>query len=142
MEKYIEKLQYHCANITFSEKISYDSIFQQVTHKGGESGMNYIKRFQNAQDLSFSVGNTYSEDQLVHTFMDNFHQGGKYSSQISSHQSELRREGKCTDQNYLYISSLQTDYLNLDSSSSERENTVQTKCTFCGSANHSLEKFF
>ena len=41
--------------------------------------MDYIKRFQNAQDLSVSVGNTYSEDQLIHTFLDNFHQGGKCS---------------------------------------------------------------
>ena len=45
------------------------------------------------------------------------------------------------------ISSLQTDYLNLDITSgfgrnSERENTVQTKCTFCGGTNHSAEKCF
>ena len=54
--------------------------------------MNYIKIFQNAQALSVSVGNTYSKDQLMHIFLDNFHQGGKYSSQIASHQAELRRE--------------------------------------------------
>ena len=35
--------------------------------------MNYIKIFQNAQDLSVSVGNTYPEDKLMHTFLDNFH---------------------------------------------------------------------
>ena len=45
------------------------------------------------------------------------------------------------------ISSLQTDYLNLDSSSgcgrnSERANTFQKKCTFCGGTNHSAEKCF
>ena len=45
------------------------------------------------------------------------------------------------------ISSLQTDYLNLDSSSgfdgdSERENNVQTECTFCGGVNHSTEQCF
>ena len=68
--------------------------------------MNYIKRFQNAQDLSVSVGNTYSEDQLMHTFLDNFHQGGKYSAQIASHQVELRREENFTDQKSLSISSL------------------------------------
>ena len=62
--------------MTFSDKGRYDRIFQQVTHKGGESAINYIKIFQNAQTLSFSVGNTYSEDQLMHTFLDNFHQGG------------------------------------------------------------------
>ena len=89
-----------------------------MTHKGGESAINYIKRFQNEHALSVSVGNSYSEDQLIHKFMDNFHQGGKYSAQIASHQEELRREEKFTDQKYLNISSLQTDYLNIYSSSS------------------------
>ena len=51
--------------------------------------MNYIK---NSQALSYSVGNTYSEDKLMHIFLDNFHQSGKYSTQIASHQAELRRE--------------------------------------------------
>ena len=42
---------------------------------------------------------------------------------------------------------LQTDYLNLDINSNsgknnERENIVQTKCTFCGGANYSAEKGF
>ena len=49
--KCIEKLQSHCANIIFSGKIRYDSTFQQVTHKGGGSAINYIKRFQNAHAL-------------------------------------------------------------------------------------------
>ena len=52
--------------------------------------MNCIKIFQNTQTLSVSVGNTYSEYQLVHTFLDNFHQGGQYSAQIAIHQAELR----------------------------------------------------
>ena len=74
--KCIEKLQSHFANMTFSDKSRYDRNFQQVMHKGMESAMNYIKRFQNAHDLSISVGNSYSEDQLMHIFLDNFHQGG------------------------------------------------------------------
>ena len=83
----------------------------------------------------------------MHTFLDNFHQGGKYSAQIASHQAELRREEKCRDQKSLNISSLQTDYLNLDSSSgfgsdSERAHDVQTECTFCGGVNHSEEQCF
>ena len=53
--------------------------------------------------MSVSVGNSYSEDQLMHTFLDNFHHGGKYSAQIASHQAELRREEKLTDQKYLNI---------------------------------------
>ena len=107
--------------------------------------MNYIKRFQNTQDLEVSVVNTYSQEQPIHTFLDNFHQGGKYSAQRSSQQAELRREEKFTGQKYLSISSLQTDYQNLDSSTgfdsnSEREYDVQTKCIFCGGRNHSAEK--
>ena len=39
--------------MTFSYKSSYDRIFQQVTYKGEESEMNYIKSFQNAQDCWF-----------------------------------------------------------------------------------------
>ena len=136
--KFIEKLQSHCANMTFADKNRYDRTFQQVTHKGGESAINYIKRFQNAQALSVSSGNSYSEDQIMHTFMDNFHQSGKYSAQLASHQAELRREEKFPDKKCLNISSLQTDYLNLDKSSpgssrrNERAHFVQEKCTFCG----------
>ena len=60
--------------------------------------------------------------------------------------TELRREGKFPDQKCLNISSLQTDYLNLDNSVSgssihnERAHSVQTKCTFCGLNNHFVEK--
>ena len=78
----------------------------------------------------------------MHTFLDNFHQGGKYSARIDSHQAELRREEKFIDQKSLNISSLQTDYLNLYSSSGSRRNSeiahaVQKKCTFCGGNNNS-----
>ena len=41
--------------MTFADKSRYDRTFQQVTHKGVESAINYIKRFQNAQELSVSV---------------------------------------------------------------------------------------
>ena len=70
------------------------------------------------------------------------------TQQIESHQAELRREEKFTDQKCLNISSLQTDYLNLDSSVSgssrnrEIAHYVHTKCTFCGLNNHSAEKCF
>ena len=61
--------------MTFSDKSRYDRTFQQVTHKGGESAINYIKRFQNAHALSVLVGNSHSEDQIMHTFLDSFEQG-------------------------------------------------------------------
>ena len=38
--KCIEKLQSHCANMTFADKSIYDRIFQQVTHEGREYVMN------------------------------------------------------------------------------------------------------
>ena len=92
--------------MTFSDKIRYDRLLQKVTHKGGESAINLINRFQNAQALSVSVGKSYYEDQFMHVFLDNFHQGGKYIVHIASHQAELRREEKFTDQKSSYISSL------------------------------------
>ena len=58
--KCLEKMQSHCANMAFADKSRYDRTFQQVTHKGGESSINYIKMFHNAQYLSVSVGNSYS----------------------------------------------------------------------------------
>ena len=133
--------------MTFSDKSIYDRTFQQVSHKGGESAINYTKIIQNAHALSVSVVNSYSEDQLMHTFLDNFHQGGKYSAQIASHQADLRIEDKFTNQKLLNFSSLQTDYLNLDRSSgfgsnSEITHAVQIKCTFCGGTNLSAEKCF
>ena len=80
----------------------------------------------------------------MHTFLDNFHQSGKYSAQLTSHQADLRREETFPDQKCLNISSFQTEYLNLDSSSSGssrhnyRAHYVQEKCTFFGGNNHSL----
>ena len=144
----MEKLQSHCANMTFADISRHDRTFQQVTHKGGESAINYIKIFQNAQALSFSVGNSYSEDQIMHTFLDNFEQSGRYSSQLASHQAELIREEKYLDQKCLNISSLQTDYLNLYKSLSgssrhnEKAKSVQTKCIYCRLSNHSVGKNF
>ena len=96
--------------------------------------MNYIKIFQNAQALSVSVGNSYTKDHLMHIFLDNFHQCGKCTAHIASHNEELKREEIFTDQKYSSLSSLQNDYLNLECSSdrnNEIANIVPLKCTFC-----------
>ena len=58
--------------MTFANKSRSDRTIQQVTHKGGGSAINYIKRFQNAHALSILAGNSYSEDQLMHKFLDKF----------------------------------------------------------------------
>ena len=68
-------------------------------------------------------------------------------AQIAIHQAELRRDEKFNNQNYLSISSLQTNYLNFDRDSgtgrnNQRANIVQRKCTFCGGNKHSAEKCF
>ena len=84
----------------------------------------------------------------MHTFLDNFHQSGKYSAQLASHQAELRIEEKYPDQRCLNISSLQTDYLNFDNSPSgssihnEKSKSGQTKCKYCRPNNHSMTKCF
>ena len=100
--KCISKLQSHCENMTFSDKIRYDRLSQQVTHKGEESAMNYIKIPQNVLALSVSVRDNYSEDQLMHILLDNFHQVRKYTAIIASHQAGLRSEEKFPDQQYFF----------------------------------------
>ena len=71
-------------------KSRYNSTFYKVKHREGESAMDYIKIFQNSEALYVSVGNYYSEDQIIHTILDNFHQGGKYSAQIATKDFETR----------------------------------------------------
>ena len=83
----------------------------------------------------------------MHFFLDKFHQDGEQNTRIASHQVELRREENFTEQQYLSISSLKTNYLNLDRSSgysrnNERSNIVQTKCTFYGGTDNFTEKCF
>ena len=71
----------------------------------------------------------------MHILLDNFHQGIKYTAYIASHQAELIKEENFTDQKSLSISSLQTDYLNIDNSSVScrkiREQIVFSKNSFC-----------
>ena len=132
--KLISNILSHFANMKFSDRSIYNRIFQLVIDKGGESAMNYIKIFQNAQALSVSVGNSYTKDHLMHIFLDNFHQCGKCTAHIASHNEELKREEIFTDQKYSSLSSLQNDYLNLECSSdrnNEIANIVPLKCTFC-----------
>ena len=73
------KIQSHCAKMAFAGKSRYGRLFHQVTHKVGESEINYINISQNSHALSVLIGTSYSEDQLMHIFLCNFHQGGEYS---------------------------------------------------------------
>ena len=59
----------------------------------------------------------------------------------------VNKRGTFTDQKYLRITSLHTDYLNLDISwgsgrNNERSNLVKTKWNVFESANHSAEECF
>ena len=76
-------------------------------HKVWDSAINYIKIFQNAMALVISVVDTYTKYQLMHTFIDNFQQGGKCSFQIESQKLKWIREEKVIDQKTLSISDLQ-----------------------------------
>ena len=42
--KFISKVQYYFADMTFADKSRHPGLFQQVAHKGGESAMN-ISRY-------------------------------------------------------------------------------------------------
>ena len=102
--------------------------------KVGGSEIKYIRIFQNSKALMISVGNSYSEDQLMYTFLYNIHKWGRYSTQIDSYQAYLSRKGKITDQKSLYISEFQIDYLKLENSiiATEREKFAQSRWSHCG----------
>ena len=87
----------------FLTKVDMKEFFIKSHIKEGNLKLITLKDSKNAQAWSVSVGIFYSEDQLMHTFLDNFHQGGKYSAQMASHQVELRREAKLLV-NILYLS--------------------------------------
>ena len=40
--------------------------------------MNNIKRFQDDKVLEIPLENNYSEDHIMHTFLDSFNQGSRY----------------------------------------------------------------
>ena len=52
-------------------------MFQKVVQKGGESAINYKKILQDSKALEILVGNSYTEDQMMPTFLVNLQQGGK-----------------------------------------------------------------
>ena len=72
--------------MTFDDNIRYNRLFRQAVHRGGESEINDIKIFQNSRALIILVVNTSFEDHLMHTFLEIFQKGGKYMSQMVSHQ--------------------------------------------------------
>ena len=89
------------------------------------------------------MGISYSEDQLMHIFLEHFKEWGRYSAQIASHQAEFSRKYNVLDKKPLYISDLQIDHLNLENSvrSIERAFFSQLRCSHCGGS-HPTEKFF
>ena len=112
----ISIFQPQCANMIFTEQSRYNRIFQKVVQKGDNPEINYIKIFKNLKALKIPVGKNYTENQLVHTLLHNFCQGGKYSAQIVSHQSELIREEIFVDQISLSIFDFLIDSFDLDNS--------------------------
>ena len=82
----LRRLKQQCAIITFADKQRFDQIFKQCSHRTGETANGYMKRFHAAKSLATSVDNLYTEQQLMHLFLDNFHNpGNKYSAQVAQH---------------------------------------------------------
>ena len=112
----ISILKSQCANMNFFDQIIYNIMFQNVVHKRGESEIKYIKIFKNYKALAISVGNSYTEDQMIQNFLDNLKQGGKYSLSDRNTPRRIEKRRKIIDQKSLSISELQIDYFNLDNS--------------------------
>ena len=79
----------------------------------------------------------------MHTFLDNFQQGGKYSAQIAIHQEESRGEENFVDWKLLSKSALQIYYLILDNSvrNTERDFFSQSRWSQFGGSRLTEECF-
>ena len=71
------------------------------------------------------MGNRYSEDQLMHMLLDNFHRIGKYTANIARQQAELRGEEKSRAAGDLY---------------NRRTERTPRKCFRCVSEDHLIAK--
>ena len=97
--------------------------------------MNYIKKYQNAQDISVSLGNNYSEDHLMHILLDKFHQGREVYCTDIKPPGRLKKRGKFYwPKIFIYLISTYW-FLNIDSSAGYgknnwRENIVQKNALF------------
>ena len=80
--------------------------------------------------------NSYTEDQMVHIFLDNLQKYGNYSAQIKIYQEELIREENFIDQKSLSIFDLYIDYFSFKNSvrNHKRENFAQSRCSHRGSS--------
>ena len=58
--------------MNFVYKSIYNRLFKQVIHKEGQPATKNIKIFHNSKALEILLGNSYSNDKLMHAFLDNF----------------------------------------------------------------------
>ena len=84
--------------LLFLTKLDMTGLFKRLRKKKGNLQLITLKYSRMHTLCQNTVGNSYSEEQLMHTFLNNFHQGGKYSDHIDIHQTELRREETFTGQ--------------------------------------------
>ena len=77
--------------------------FSKSHIKVEESAMNYIKIFQNAQALSVSVENYYSENQLKHIFLDNFTRLEIFCSNSYPPGRVMERRNNCSSKIFIYF---------------------------------------
>ena len=96
------KLSQYCNHnvqtLPFLTKADIIERFRKSCTKEGIEQSNILKYFRILRLWQISAGNSCTEDQRIHTFLETFQQGGKYYTQIASHQAELRREEKTIDQ--------------------------------------------
>ena len=57
-------------------------MYHNIHYKYNTYTLTEPHHWHSAQDLSVSVGYSYSEDQFMHFFLDNFHQCGNYTAHI------------------------------------------------------------
>ena len=126
------------------DTLTYNNYFTNVRQLNNESAISYISRFRDAMLLATSVGNSYSEGELIDLFLNGVNRDSKYSSQALALQSDRRHETLHPNNNIgLTMAQVEMCFTSLDEHvTKKRYNAFLSSdvCGYCGKPGHHESK--
>ena len=119
----------------------FDTLFQGVQHKSGETAMNYIDRFRQVQQLAEMVGNHYSDGTLVDLFMFNFQNQGVYTPLLTLLDEEWHKDEERLDKRVPFAK-IEARLTELDKKQSHNKAAkvtalaTEVQCSYCQKRGH------
>jgi len=115
-------LRRHCAQLTDTDTSTFYTRFAITTHHRDEHILNYIQRFNAAKVMAESVGNTFSDSQLLQLFIGNFTYPGIYTSTVNTIKARIVHDQFYQETHRLTFNDATTLLLQVES---ERNQNIQ-----------------